>query len=129
MKLDTKQKVLIAIYTEYQKDLPKMFDNITPEKLGIDEDVFKVAIDKLQNEELINGATVTLCLGQDYPDVLIDFVKMTRDGIDYVENVIGIEKTLTGIEKVKAIIAKMTEWGFDQLKDIAARTLNEMAKA
>jgi hypothetical protein len=128
LKLDTKQKVLIAIYTEYQKDLPKMEDNITPQKLGIPEEVFNVAIDKLQNEEFITGANISICNGQDYPDVFVDFVKMTRSGIDYVENVIGIDKLLTGIDKVKIIITKMAEWGFDQLKDIAARTLSEMSK-
>ena len=45
MGLDIKQKVLIAIYTEYQKDLPNIDGNVNANILGIDNNIFNVAID------------------------------------------------------------------------------------
>jgi hypothetical protein len=36
MKFDTKQKILIAIYIEYQKDKPNMKANIKGTVLGIE---------------------------------------------------------------------------------------------
>jgi len=37
MELDTKQKVLLAIYMEYQKDIPNMSEAIRAETLGIEK--------------------------------------------------------------------------------------------
>lgn len=130
MKLDSKQKVLLAIYTEYQKDIPEMKNYITPEDLGIDNPLaFRIALEKLQSEQLICGAKFVYGDGYYIPvDVLVDYIKMTRDGIDYVENKIGIDKTLSGFDKVKYIVQKSAEIGWDQVKDIAARTMAEIAK-
>ena len=52
MDLDSKQKVLLAIYTEYQKDIPKM-ELITNVNLDMDSQVFRIAVDKLQSEGFI----------------------------------------------------------------------------
>lgn len=41
MELDTKQKVLVAIYTEYQKDIPDMEGAISSKVIGIDSNAFK----------------------------------------------------------------------------------------
>ena len=54
MKLDIKQQVLLAIYIEYQKDLPNM-SCVNNTELNMDIDVFNVALDKLQNEGYIKG--------------------------------------------------------------------------
>ena len=43
MSIDAKLLALYAIYVEYQKDLPDM-EAVTAEALGIDEDVFNVAL-------------------------------------------------------------------------------------
>src|SRR5690606_28819551 len=111
---------------EYQKDIPNMKENICAEKLGLDDTVFKIAIDKLQNEGLIKGAMIANFDASPTPyAVVTDYIKMTREGIDYVENKIGIDKTLTGAEKVKKVLYKMGELGFEQLKDIAAKVLSE----
>ena len=42
-KADAKQLVLLAIYAEYQKDLPCMCE-ITPTGVGLEADVFNVAV-------------------------------------------------------------------------------------
>lgn len=54
MQLDSKQKVLMAIYAEYQKDIPDM-DLVSFESLDMDSKVFYIALDKLENEGLITG--------------------------------------------------------------------------
>lgn len=129
MELDAKQKVLIAIYTEYQKDLPQMERNIKASVLGLNNDVFKIAISKLMNEGLITGVHVTNDGNSNIPAVIwLNDLKMSREGITYVEEKLSIEKTLDGEGKLREISKKALSWGWDQIKDIAARTLAEMTK-
>lgn len=128
MELDTKQKVLVAIYTEYQKDKPNMKETITANNLGIDIDVFKIALDKLDNEGLVSGLDFTRGGDDSIPRyVNVDYAKMTPYGIQYVETKLTIEKTLSAKEKVEKIVEESTKWGFEQLKDIAAKVLTEIA--
>lgn len=63
MELDSKQQVLLAVYTEYQKDIPDMA-SITPESLGLDRIVFDTAFLKLENEGWINGLEIYQGIGQ-----------------------------------------------------------------
>ena len=84
MELDAKQKVLMAIYAEYQKDIPVM-QNITFANLDMDSRVFKIAVDKLENEGLINGAKIHYKPGSVYPEsVEIDDAKLTQHGDELV---------------------------------------------
>ncbi|MEG1501953.1 MAG: YjcQ family protein [Synergistaceae bacterium] len=81
MTLDSMHLVLYAIYAEYQKDLPDM-DNVSAEALGIDEDVFNVAVLKLENEHFITGAIFKYIDQSAYPVcVLIDKVTLTEKGL------------------------------------------------
>ena len=132
MELDTKQKVLIAIYTEYQKDLPNIEDNVNADILGIDNKIFNVAIEKLENEGLITGSSL-IKGGSDtvWNTIMVNLrhTKMTPYGISYIEEKLGIGKTLTGAEKVKAVSLKVAEWGWDQFKDISAKELSEIIKS
>ena len=129
MEFDSKQKVLLAIYTEYQKDMPKMKDVIKAEVLGLERDVFKIALEKLENEGLITDIHFIRGGNSHIPNAVItDSVKMTNYGIEYVEEKLSIERTLTGEEKVKSILKSAVSWGWDQIKDIAARTLADMSK-
>ena len=52
MKHSDEDKVLLAIYKEYKKDLPDM-NKINAKVLGLESDVFKIALKKLRTEELI----------------------------------------------------------------------------
>lgn len=127
MELDAKQKVLLAIYTEYQKDLPNM-DLVQARTLDLDTKVFRVALDKLQAEGLIQGVNVLVDGNSPIPSVFWSDAKMTPRGIDYVEEKLGIESTATGEKKVADIVKMLAKWGWDQGKDIAARVLADMAK-
>lgn len=127
MEFDSKQKVLVAIYTEYQKDIPNMKDNIRANKLGLEANVFNIALEKLENEGLITDVHFSRGGGR----LILSFtddVKMTREGIEYVENKLEIPKTLTGMQKVQKLAKDGASWGWDQFKDIAARTMAEMFK-
>ena len=127
MKLDTKQKVLVAIYTEYQKDIPDMRTNIKSKELGIDGEVFAIALDKLLNEGFITGVQFSKSKNK-IMATFTDGIMMTRDGIDYVETKLGIEKTLSGMEKVQEMAKKSANWGWNEFKDITVKVLAEMAK-
>lgn len=134
MNLDTKQKVLIAIYTEYQKDIPEIHNEITPEKLGIDEEIFDIAIVKLENEGLIiDTSLISGMISIDSKNrwsisTRLDNTKMTPYGINYVENKLGIDSTLSGFDKVKKVGEKCAIWGWNEFKDITVKILSEMGK-
>lgn len=127
MKFDTKQKLLIAIYIEYQKDKPNMEANISGTVLVIEKGIFEIALKKLENEKLITGVRFTEGGGK----ILIAWtrdVMMSSLGIEYIENKIGLSNVLTGKEKVEFIFKNIGNWGIEQLKDVAAKTLVEMSK-
>lgn len=127
MGLDTKQKVLIAIYTEYQKDIYNMNEEITPEKLGVEEKVFIIALDKLVNEGYITPYE-KFYADDECQDYYLDYMKITRDGIEYVEAKLGLDKTLSGMEKVQEMAKKSATWGWNEFKDITVKVLSEMGK-
>ncbi|WP_455577068.1 hypothetical protein [Anaerosinus sp.] len=128
MDLDSKQKVLLAIYTEYQKDIPKM-ELITNVNLDMDSQVFRIAVDKLQSEGFIIGAKIHFPAGNPYPDKLIPhFIKMTREGIEFVEEKMEIQRSWTSKEKVEDLKIKFGKLGWDALSDFAAKTLVEILK-
>lgn len=130
MKLDTKQKVLIAIYTEYQKDIPNIEGEVKYDKLGIGVDEFKIAIAKLENEGLINGTVMPKSKAHKWGVfcVMLDDTKMTPLGIEYVETKLGLDKTMSGMEKVQEMAKKSATWGWNEFKDITVKVLSEMGK-
>lgn len=128
MELDAKQKVLMAIYAEYQKDVPVM-QNVTFGNLDMDSRVFKIAVDKLENEVLITGAKIHYKPGSGYPDIVtIDLVKMTLAGIEFVETKMELDHGLTGKEKLEVLSQKWGKLGWEVLNDFTAKVLAEMAK-
>jgi hypothetical protein len=128
-KLDTKQMVLVAIYTEYQKDIPAMDKTITAADLGIDREAFYIALLKLTNEGLINGVEFTKGgRGNKILGAITTNIMMTSKGIDYVELKLGITPTLSAGEKVKEVTKKVTAWGYNELKDIGIKVTAEIVK-
>ncbi len=115
MKLDTKQQVLLAFYIEYQKDLPNM-KNVNNTKLNLDITVFNVALAKLENEGYIKGLLMFSADNDEFYEVDVNNVKLTRDGIEYVENNFGINKELTAEDKLKYVIKKCGVLGLEALK-------------
>ncbi|MBU9729153.1 hypothetical protein KTH90_24490 [Lachnospiraceae bacterium ASD4241] len=88
MTTDAKQQVLQAIYTEYQKDLPRM-EKITSEQLQMEDQIFLSALMKLQNEELIQGVFWNPSETMDIRRVRVinrDNLFLTKEGVRYMES-------------------------------------------
>ncbi|WP_283696896.1 YjcQ family protein [Clostridium perfringens] len=119
-----KEKVLISMYKEYLKDDSNMQENINSEKLGIKQDEFFQALDKLQNEGLIDGIFITR--GGINNSIIYAEARnaiITSGGIDYIENKIGIEKTLDSKEKIKYLSKRVLSKTWDEVKDITTTTI------
>ncbi len=125
MEFDAKQKVLFAIYAEYQKDLPDMDKNITAESVGLNYKTFLTALIKLENEGLICGTVIVDTLeGAD--GAFLDRTKMTPYGLQYVETKLNIQPEKTGKEKIQDLAGKAISWGWNEAKDILARVISEL---
>lgn len=127
MELDSKQKVLYAIYAEYQKDVPDM-KSITFQSLDMDLDVFQMALIKLQNEGLISGlviipptVTPSRIKGMNKDNIL-----PTRYGIEYVENKLDIQKDKSSKEKLSLLKDRFGKLGWGVLKDVVSKILIDM---
>jgi len=84
VELDVKQQVLVAIYTECQRDLPDM-KSVKADVIGIPITQIFVALDKLENEGLINGVKFVRGDNGAVPIMAVAYdAKMTSFGIDYV---------------------------------------------
>lgn len=127
MDIDAKQKVLFAIYMEYQKDNPDMEKNIKADVLGLTMDVYKISLDKLDNENLISGVNFSRGGNGTVPyAAFVKNAKMTAYGNKYIEDKFGITNILSGIEKVKNILEIATQNGWDEIKNFASKVLTEM---
>lgn len=126
MKLDTKNQVLLALYIEYQKDLPKM-QNVTCTSLNMDIDVFNAALKKLSNEGYIEGLNIFSADNDEFYFVGTENVYLTKEGVEYVENNMGIQKELTSTDKVKYIAKKCGVLGMQALKAAAVSALDHIS--
>lgn len=125
-ELDTKQKVLLAFYTEYQKDLPDMA-SIQYQNLYIEKEVFIVALKKLVNENLVTN--VKFFYGDNRVfDYYLNDLMVTSIGLEYVENKLQLEPTMSGSEKATKILKQLGEWGLTQFKDVISKTAAELIK-
>lgn len=127
MEFDAKQKVLLAIYMEYQKDIPDM-DSVSAKVLGLENTVFLIALDKLENEGLISGTRFARGGGKVLTAYLSE-TKMTSYGLNYVEAKLSIEPEKTGLEKIKEISKNAVSWGWGEAKDFAAKVLSEIIQS
>lgn len=130
-ELDVKQRVLVLIYTEYQKDIPDMKGTITATNLNISPDVFKIALHKLDNERYISGVRYARGgPGNKILSVFTDEIMMTRDGINYVEEKLDIQPTMSAREKAVEVSKRMANWGYNEFKDLISKVASELiAKA
>jgi hypothetical protein len=127
LELDTKQKVLIAIYTENQKDIPKMED-ITPELFGISKDAFYTSLKRISDEGLVLG--IQFSKGDErIVDAAIDNATMSFQGIEYVESkLLEIKSDKTLSEKFVIIQKVAQKIGSDMFTDYLAKVTAELLK-
>lgn len=134
MELSAKDKILLAMYTEYQKDIPDMDSVVTMKNLCLNKEEFYIGIEKLLNEHLINGGgysrgnknrIITAFLNDAMPSVY---------GLRYVEEKLLLDTNNNAEEEdprtgnIKKVIRNAITFGWGEIKDIAAKTLAEISK-
>jgi hypothetical protein len=128
MELDAKHQVLFAVYAEYQKDVPEM-KGLTFDALGMDKTVFVFALTKLENEGLINGLVVIPPSAFRNPSkIIVDGIFPTREGIEYVEAKLEIEKARTGAEKLRTLRERFGKLGWDILQSMVVDILSKIMR-
>ncbi len=126
--IDPKLTVLAALYAEYQKPVPAM-DAVTSEVLNMDDAVFNVAVSKLQNEKLIEGAVLHYVDQAPHPVIVqLDKVRLTSEGVELIETFLDLKKSLTAQDKLKSLGKQCLTFGWNALSDVAAKALAEVIK-
>lgn len=121
MEFDTKQKVLLALYLEYQKDVPKM-ETITAELLELDSETFKQAVRKLENEELIEGIKFSR-IGNQRINIFLETAMVKSLGLIYIEHKLGLDEYTSAQEKLKIICQNAAGWTWTKGRELAEETL------
>lgn len=125
-KLTTEEKVLVAFYTEYQKDLPEM-NNVSYENLDLDRKVFLTAVKKLKHKGFVDNISFLYADDDVYFYTFEDAI-VSMSGINYVEDKLGIQPDLSASDKVKEVTKKVASWGYSELKDFAVKVTAELIK-
>ena len=118
MTNDPKHQVLYALYSEYQKDVPDM-RTITEGSLEMELPVFIASLLKLQNEGYIQGLVWTPpdeMRGNKIHAVKMDNVFLTRQGVEYVEKMAGIEASEKASAKILHLAKQVGAFGMSILK-------------
>lgn len=108
MEIDKKQALLVALYTEYQKDLPDM-NNVLEAFSAITDNVyvFSMALKKLENEGYVSGVEWRRCIGERFPGTpYFDEALISSKGIEYVEAKLKINYDENGSEKMQKVLEK-----------------------
>lgn len=124
--LSSKMQVMVALYAEYQKDLPNMSE-VTNKSIMMDVDVFYVALDKLQNEGYITGCEFYSADGNRFYGVSTENIRLTRDGINEVEYLMCLEEEKSGKERLKKLAKVCGLLGLTGLKWFIVETLKHIA--
>ena len=126
--IDVKLQVLLAIYAEYQRDIPCM-DNVTHRTLEIDEQAFRAALIKLQNEGLICGLVIEPpreTRADRVRGVIRTHMLPTREGLNEAEKYIATGQADTAASRLNALARRAGLAGMGLLKDIAAGVLADV---
>ena len=127
--IDPKLTVLAALYAQYQKPLP-MMGAVTSEVLSMDDTVFNVAVSKLQNEQLIEGAELHYVDQTSYPVLVqLDKVRLKSEGVELIETFLDLKKSLTAQDKLKSLGKQCLTFGWNALSDVATKALAEVIKS
>ena len=124
VKLDAKQKILMAIYIEYQKDSPNYEAAVYNRELGVSTDEVLIALKMLQNEGLISGFEWRLPSGKF--EYNICNTMLSPAGQSYIEKKLDINPLDNGKEKLEKIVNSALKIGWQVVSDIAAKVIVEM---
>jgi hypothetical protein len=111
MELLLRQKVLIAIYYEQNKDKPRMNKVLRGINFGVRQsELIQCLIHLNQNERYTS-------------EKLGPMIRLTREGREYVEELCDIHKSDRPIDKNKKLIETIKEHGLSFLVDVTAKVV------
>lgn len=125
MELNPEQQVLLALFVEYSKDIPNM-DNITFTSLGMDKEVFNVALDKLNTKGYLNNFSPARGKNNKILVVWLNGVSLSNDAIKAAEDLLDSLKfdNYTPESTSQKIFGTVKE----DVKDIIAKYFAELSK-
>lgn len=78
---------------------------------------------------MLNGAKYSKGGGSTVPFMVYnDFIMVSGYGLQYLEDKLGIQATMTSSEKLKEVSKKAGSWGYKELKDFAVKVTAELIK-
>lgn len=119
---DARQKLLFAMYVVYQQDYPD-FTVINKELLQIESaSVFFATLRKLEIEGLITPLPTQSGIGL-FTELAfnMEFISITKEGIDLLEKEYGIRPLTSGSAKIKAL--EGAKHGSQELVELIERVL------
>lgn len=123
--VDIKTQVLLAVYAEYQEDIPNM-DNVSFDALGMDSTAFRAALIKLQNEGLISGLIIQPP-NETRADRVRGLIKThmlpTREGLEEAERFIRTGETSTARQRLRDVVEFAGKIGLELVKAYAEKLI------
>lgn len=90
--MNAENRVFLELYTEYNKDIPNM-RSINAWNLGMQENIFNYALQKLQDKNIISGLKVTRGYDGTILKVYLDGVRLTENAGEYYNTMICYNNT------------------------------------
>ncbi len=122
------EKLLYTLYAERNAKKPQM--NVAAQSMGLAGETLGRAVNALYAAGLISGVTVKFGEDDDNPVAFAtDNIILTRRGAARVEEALGLDDYSSAIQKLRAIIAKAAAPGWEGVKDIADKALQDHFQA
>jgi hypothetical protein len=118
------EKILLVLYTETNSKKPQMASVNQTLKLSAED--FGRAVNILYVIKFISGVTVRFGEEDNNPVMVsVDNILLTRRGATYVEGLLNVKTVASQIQKLQRVIEKAKERGWDDVKELAAKALEE----
>ncbi len=122
------EKILFALYAEQNAKKPQL--SATVQNMGLAGEALGRAVNSLYATQLISGVTVKFGDDDKVPfAVTTDNIILTRRGAGHVETALEIKASASPIQKLRAIVAYAAAPGWEEVKAIAAKALQEHMEA
>ncbi|MDT8903212.1 hypothetical protein [Anaeroselena agilis] len=121
---DNTEKLLYTLYAERNAKKPQM--SAAAQSMGLAGEALGRAVNVLYTAGLISGVTVKF--GEDDANpvaVATDDIILTRRGVALVDKALGLDDYSSAIQKLRAVIAKAAAPGWEGVKAIANKALQD----
>lgn len=120
--MDAKQKLLLALYTIYQKD---EYITLAEEQVGLTRGMLNAALIRLYNERLVSdiGITIEQC---DYKNCKVSKLIISPEGIRYIEDWFGISSYQSSERKVSNLVTNARLFDFNEEADFVEHLWHQL---